>query len=148
LSDWAKSRWLAEHTPSAEEIRDLLAVVDRDLKDSAVAGISPDTQLALSYNAALQAGTAALAAAGFRAARDRKHHWTIQSLAHTIKAKPELVNRLDAFRKKRNIGDYERAGTTSKTEADQMRTLARQIKDDVEAWLRQEHPQLLKPARR
>lgn len=91
LSNWRDNGWLVEHKPSAQEIKDLFAVATRDLKDSAVSGISPDTQLGLAYNAALQISAAALAAAGYRAARDRKHHWAIQSLAHTIGAGSKLI---------------------------------------------------------
>jgi len=61
-------------------------------------------------------------------------------LAHTIVADASLVNKLDAFRKKRNLGDYERAGSTSVPEATEARDLARRLGDDVLAWL---HPELL-----
>ena len=77
------------------------------------------------------------------AARERKHYVTIQSLALTIGAAPALVSRLDAFRKKRNIGDYERAGSTSAKEALEMRDLARELRAAVHGWLEQHHPELL-----
>lgn len=51
LTDWRRNTWLTEHQPTAHEIGGLLAVADRDLKDSAVAGLSADSQLALAYNA-------------------------------------------------------------------------------------------------
>ena len=143
LSNWRDNGWLVEHKPTAQEIRDLFAVADRDLKDSAVSGLSTDTQLALAYNAALQVSGAALAAAGYRPTRERKHHWTIQSLAHTIGADSRLIARFDAFRKKRNIGDYERAGATSPKEAEEVRLLAREIVTKVRTWLETYHPELL-----
>jgi phosphoribosylamine-glycine ligase len=102
LAGWRDARWLGEHKPSRDETRALLKVIDRDLRDSAVAAISPDTQLGLAYNAALQAATIALAASGYRASRERKHHITIQSLTHTIGTDAAAVRKLDAFRKKRN----------------------------------------------
>jgi hypothetical protein len=34
LQSWLANRWLVEHETSAEEIADLLSVVDRDLIDS------------------------------------------------------------------------------------------------------------------
>ena len=34
LQSWLTNRWLVEHEPSAEEIADLLSVVDRDLPDA------------------------------------------------------------------------------------------------------------------
>jgi len=43
----------------------------------------------------LQAATAALAAAGYRAAREAHHYRVIQSLAHTIQADPGLITSLE-----------------------------------------------------
>lgn len=80
-------------------MRDLLGVLDRDLKDSAVGDISTDARLGMAYNAALKAGTIALAAAGYRASRDQPHYRVIQSLSLTIAATPAEVATLDAFRK-------------------------------------------------
>lgn len=42
LSDWLRYGWLVEHEPSAGEIRDLFAVIERDLVDCEVEGLSPD----------------------------------------------------------------------------------------------------------
>jgi hypothetical protein len=61
LSDWLASRWLVVHESSPEEIRDLLEVVDRDLADAALEGLSPDWRLGIAYNAAHQLATLALA---------------------------------------------------------------------------------------
>lgn len=48
--------------------------------------------------------TAALTAEGYRATRESRHYRTIQSLAYTIGAGPNVITQLDHFRKKRNIG--------------------------------------------
>lgn len=72
-----------------------------------------------------------------------KGHRVIQSLAHTIGMDTKLVTQIDAFRKKRNIGDYERAGLVSETEAREMVALARSLCHQVKAWLRQNYPNLL-----
>ena len=97
----------------------------------------------IAYNAALQVATAALAAAEYRAGRESHHYRVIQSIAHTIGADPGLIAQLDQFRKKRNIGGYERAGTVSNQEAQEMLALARKLRGDVERWIRAEHPELL-----
>jgi hypothetical protein len=97
----------------------------------------------IAYNAALQAANAALAAAGYRAARDQHHFRIVQSLRETIGATPELVNTLDAFRKKRNITGYERVGVVSDADAAEMRELALSIRDDVLNWLRRNYPKLV-----
>ena len=43
LKDWAEKRWLTAHQVSPEEIADLLAVVDRNLVDAAVDGLSAES---------------------------------------------------------------------------------------------------------
>lgn len=144
LRDWQENRWLIEHRVSAQEIIDLLTVADRDLTDCMVPGLSSDARLALAYNGALQAVAAALAASGYRAARNRHHYTLIQSLIHTIKADPKVIAEFDQFRKKRNISGYERAGSVSDQEANRMVALAKQLRRDIEKWLRATHPGLLK----
>ena len=84
LEDWLRNGWLTEHEVGSEDIADLPGLADRDLAESQVAGLSPDWQLNISYNAALQAATATLAAAGYRASRGSDHYRVIQSLAHTL----------------------------------------------------------------
>lgn len=105
--------------------------------------MSEDTQLGLAYNAALQAATAALAAEGYRVAREAKHLRTIESLAFTIQLESPAVRKFDAFRRKRNISDYERAGTTSPGEAAEMRAFARDLRARVQVWLETHHGELM-----
>ena len=64
LTNWRDNGWLVEHKTSPQEISDLLNVADRDLADCESPGLSPDWQLSIAYNAALQTATAALAAWG------------------------------------------------------------------------------------
>ena len=142
LANWQKNGWLVEHRTSRNEIRDLLGIVARDLEDCRTEGLSPDWRLNIAYNAALQAATAALCASGYRAAREAHHFRVIESLALTIGATANTVRQFDAFRKKRNIGGYDRAGTTSDQEAGEMIALAEAISRDVTAWLRKNHPAL------
>jgi len=143
LQDWLKSRWLIEHQTSRQEISDLMSMADRDLAQCQTPTLSPDWQLNIAYNAALQVATAALAAAGYRAAREAHHYRVIQSLAYTIKADGSLIAQLDKFRKKRNIGSYERAGAISEQEVKEIVALAKSLRDEVIAWLKKNHPELL-----
>jgi hypothetical protein len=143
LQDWLKAGWLTEHRTSAQEISDLLAVADRDLADCRISGLSADWRLNIAYNAALQTATAALAAAGYRASRDSHHYRVIQSLAHTIGAEAGLVAQLDQFRKKRNIGGYERVGSVSDHEAAEMTALADKLRQTVRGWPKANHADLL-----
>jgi hypothetical protein len=142
LRDWQKNSWLVEHKSSPEEIAALFAIIERDLASAKVAGLGDDWRLSIGYNAALQAATAALAASGFRAAREQHHYRTIQSLALTIGWPAAKVERFDRFRKKRNMIGYETAGVVSGQEAREMHELAAGPRDDVLAWLRKQHPRL------
>jgi len=142
LRDWVQYGWLTEHKSSREEIENLLGVVDRDLKECQAKGLGADWRFAIAYNAALQAATAALAAAGYRATRDSHHYRAFQSLEYTIRAKPKLIQRLDAFRKKRNLSSYEMGGTVSDGEAKEMAALATELRAEVKRWIRAEHPEL------
>lgn len=103
-------------------------------------GLHHDWRFNIAYNAALQLATAALAASGYRAERNNHHYRVIQSLELTIGAPSSLVWTLDAFRKKRNISDYERANAVSETEMREMVELAEQLRMDVLKWLREAHP--------
>jgi predicted Zn-dependent peptidase len=143
LRDWLKNGWVVEHASSADEISDLIYVADRDLKDAQTPGLSPDWRLNIAYSAALQMATAALAAGGYRASRESHHYRVIQSLAYTIEADSELINQFDQFRKKRNISGYERAGTVSEHEAQQMFELAVEIRKRVEEWIRRNYADLI-----
>ena len=143
LRDWLRNGWLVEHETSPQEIMDLLNLMERDLGDCDASGLSADWRLNIAYNAALLAATAALAASGYRAAREAHHYRVIQSLAHTIRADAALIAEFDQFRKKRNIGEYERAGTVSEQEAGEMVALAGRVRNEVEKWLRKTHPKLL-----
>lgn len=73
LISWQRNSWLVEHKSSPEEIAGLLAIVERDLANAKVSGLSEDWRFNIACNAALQAASAALAAAGFRAAREQHH---------------------------------------------------------------------------
>jgi uncharacterized protein (UPF0332 family) len=127
---------------SAGEIANLLHICDRDLGKVQITELGPDWRLSIAHNAALQAATAALAAAGYRARKEGQHYRLIQSLAFTVNTNPAIIKQLDKFRQKRNISDYERAGLVTEQEAEEMIALAKQLRNDVEQWLHVHHPRL------
>jgi len=143
LKNWLNNGWLTKHLTSSQEIAALLGLADRDLSECKISGLSPDWQLNIAYNAALQTATAALAASGYRAARDAHHYRIIQSLTHTIHADTEFITLFDQFRKKRNISGYDHAGTISDQEAKEMVALADRLRREVENWLHENHPDLM-----
>jgi len=143
LQSWLLNDWLRPHKTSLNEVSDLFSLIERDLADCQAEGLSADWRLNIAYNAALQAATIALAASGYRAGRESHHYRIIQSLAYTIDAPASLIAHFDQFRKKRNIGGYERAGIASDQEAKEMFLLAKKIRDEVALWLRRAHPELM-----
>ena len=143
LQNWEKNGWLETHRTSRHEISDIFSAISRDLKTSAQRDLDTDWRFAIAYNAALQSANAALAASGYRARREAHHFRVIQSLAFTIDAEPELIELLDRFRKKRNLGTYERAGAISEKEAIEMRKLALQLRDRISSWIMTHHPDLV-----
>jgi len=144
LNDWLGSGFITEHRTSRQEIRELLALVDRDLHESETGTHSPEWKLAIAYNAILQAAKAALAATGYRVPKRGNHHYyTIQSLRFTLKADPSTILKIDAVQKKRNVGEYERAGTVSDREAQDALDLAKTTCEQVREWLQARHRRLM-----
>jgi hypothetical protein len=143
LENWLANGWLVGHQTSKQEIRDLLGVVDRDLKDASTKGLSADWRMAITYNAALQCAVAALAVAGYRTGRQAHHYYAIESLALTIGLADEDVRTIDMFRKKRNIADYERSGVVSDAEVSEFLELTRDLRQKLVAWITDKQPELL-----
>lgn len=143
LADWSSEKLIIPNKPSPDEIADLLHICDRDLEKVKIIELGPDWRLSIAHNAALQAATAALAASGYKARSQGQHYLVLQSLAFTLKLSPSVLKRLDKFRQKRNVSDYERAGAVSEQEATEMVTLAVKLRKDVEKWLRMHYPELI-----
>ena len=144
LEQWQRNGWLTPHTPSREEIADLLAAVDRDLASARTPGLHADWRLNIAYNAALQCAVTALAACGYRATREAHHFRVIESLALTLGSQFQTSSdRLNEFRKKRNISTYARPGVTSEKEVAEMMNLARNLRTQLKTWLKANNPALL-----
>lgn len=142
LVEWLKNGWLIEHRTSRQEIEHLFRLVDRDITDCRNSTLSADWRFNIAYNAALQCAKAALAAAGFRAAKDAHHYRVIQSLKFTLRAEDKIVKKLDAFRKKRNVSEYNHAGAVTTVELDEISVLAGNLRKSAETWIAAEFPSL------
>ena len=143
LHDWQLAGWLTAHQSSQREIADLLGVAERDLADCQIAALSADWRLNIAYNAALQVALAALAAEGYRVAREAHHFRAIQSMEYSLNCDRQMIVKVEAFRKKRNISSYDIAGSVSDKEAREMYELAATLRAKVEAWIRKNHPKLV-----
>jgi hypothetical protein len=143
LENWAQNAWLKKQASSPEEIKQLLKIVERDLRDCQSQGISADTQFTIAFNAALQAATAALRASGYRTSGQGHHVRVIDSLALTVGVTATTIQKLQAFGRKRNTCNYDIAGSVSDTDLAQMKQLASELRDKITQWLKGNHPELL-----
>jgi len=143
LRDWLSDGRLRRHQTSPTEIADLFRVVDRDLADAGVPGLSSDRRFATAYNAALQLATIVVRAAGYRPS-GVGHHWmTFQLLLDILgPGEQDRVDYLDSCRQKRNVAAYDRAGLVSESEVSELLHEVRGFRSAVVAWLRRGHPEL------
>ncbi len=143
MESYSRNRWIRRHETSPGEIAGLLAIADRDIAQSQTPGLGPEWRFDIAYNAVLQLGAAALAAAGYRAERQNKHQRTLECLGYTLDIEQERVLFLDICRRKRHTAVYEQVGAISDAEADEMIAAAKQLRREVADWIREGRPELL-----
>jgi hypothetical protein len=143
LSKWAEYGWLRQHQTTRQEIGDLIGIVDRDLSDARVGGISTDWQFGIAYNAALKLCSILLYAEGYRAGQGLQHYRTIQALPLILGSAREAdAAYLDACRVKRNSVEYDRIGATSDSEALELISFVIELRTEVVMWLKANYPEL------
>src|SRR5438128_737402 len=109
-------------TTSRQEIESLRKVVNRDLQDAALNGLSADRSFVTSYNAALQLSTMVIRSSGYRISIGIGHHQKTFEAVKTALGTTEAVAFADYFetcRRKRNRADYDVADMVTQTEADE-----------------------------
>ncbi len=145
LEKWAEYGWLKPEPTSPDEIRSLSTIVDRDVKDANVAGLSEDQRFEAAFIAARTSANIALRASGYRTAVQAGHHMkTIESLELTMKADAKLIQRMRTLSKKRNATSYDSAGNVSSQELELAIKTAIELRRELVAWLQKIHPDLLK----
>jgi hypothetical protein len=146
LQNWLQIGHLINHQATVAEVRNLLGVVDRELADAGVAGLSDDGRFTHAYDAALLLCKLALHASGFEVQKRAPGHHSlwINSLEFTLGAthKTTLIH-LSKSSKLRHTSLYDHAGVVQKQDADDLLEAARQLRADVLNWLRSQHPTLL-----
>ena len=143
LKQWADNGWLRAHKSSAQEIADLLAIIDRDLKDAGE-DISADWRFGIAYNAALKLCTILLHASGYRPEKNLAHYRTLAALPLILgKARQDDASYLDACRTKRNTVEYDMAGAATNEEAAELIAFVQELREEVLEWLRTNHAELL-----
>lgn len=141
-NDLLKEGRIDTHQTSWQELEDLRGVVERDLADAQITGLSDDRRFATAYNAALQSTKMVIACCGYRLrGTTGAHHTTFECLKLAMGTSIyKTANFLDRCRRKRNIADYDAAGHVSTTEADEMIKAAKSFAEKVEKWISQNYP--------
>jgi len=141
--------WYKAEPSSPKEIADLLSIVDRSQADSRVEGISDDLRFQAAYNGILTLANIALRASGFRVSLGQGHHQrVIESLEYTLTtqdatAREKWVRKIKLHSQKRNTTSYDLAGGVSPTELAQVMKDLTALREQVKAWLKEIHPDLL-----
>ena len=146
---WAKllaDNKIKAHKPSLAEINSLHDVIERDLKDAALTGLSTDRSFATAYNAALQTAQMIILCSGYRLASVPGHHKTAFEAVPLAmgKSAQSLAAYFETCRRKRNLVDYDKARVASDTEANELLTKATGFLALTEKWIKANHPQLSK----
>jgi hypothetical protein len=146
LQNWLQIGHLTNHQATVAEVQSLLGVVDRELGDAGVAGLSDDGRFTHAYEGALILCKLALHVSGFELhKRAPGHHalW-INSLEFTLgNTHKEILTYLSKSSKLRHTGLYDHAGVVQKQDADDLLETARRLRTDVLKWLSSQHPNLL-----
>jgi hypothetical protein len=145
LKDWAEHGWLKPHKTSKEEIGNLLAIVERELKDAAISGLSADARFVMTYNAALKLCTILLSASGYRTGGNRAHY-------HTLEALPLILGQdlrsdadyLSSCLSKRNHAEYDYVDVVGESDVEELIQATKELKEKVLVWLKKEHFELTK----
>ena len=142
LSEWEANGWLKAHKTSREEVQNILNIIERDIKDSEISQLSNDWKFAIAYNAALQCATIALYSKGYKPVRGQNEHYrVIQRLPLTLGDRfSDTRDYLNACRAKRNISDYDMAGTISNAEVKELSEATRELLAEVKGWLKDNYP--------
>ncbi len=144
LADWLKNGWLRSHSPTKEEIENLLQIVERDLKDAASRDLSDDWKFGIAYNAALKLCTVLLHGSGFRPEKNLAHYRTLQALPLILGKKHNRnADYLDACRKKRNETEYDLAGNISAEEVKELLEFCNELKSETIVWLKKHRQKLM-----
>lgn len=142
LQNWANNGWLRAYKTSKQEIRQLLEIVERDLKDAQQKGLSSDWRFGIAYNAALKLCTILVYSEGYRPEKTLAHYRTLQALPLILGPKKEDdAEYLDSCRAKRNIVEYDYIGGATNADADELIAFVIELKKEVSDWLKTCHPE-------
>src|SRR5688572_15256515 len=115
LEQWSQNAWLRRSETTIAEIQSLFAVVDRDLADAHVDGLSPDGGFQHAYDAGLQLCVIAIRASGYDLIKGQgKHKRAIEAMPLVMGESMDSTSRhLERCSRLRGLTVYERTGVVS-----------------------------------
>ncbi|MEX2561373.1 MAG: hypothetical protein WD403_15730 [Pirellulales bacterium] len=147
LEQWLRSGWLQPFESTVAEIQKGFQVVDREISDAQVHGLSADGRFKHAYDAALQLTTIALKVSGYVVKKGQGHHkHRIDSLRYTLGAPWSTVaDHIERCSRLKGQVVYEEIGVVSEEEASDLLDAVKQLRSDVIDWLKMHHSVLLPP---
>lgn len=144
MMSWATllGKHVIREPPSKAELDDLRSIVNRSLKDVAVAGLSEDARFVLAYDAARTLSLIVVRAEGYRPKSIGGHYNTFLALEAVDPSFASQSVYFDGCRMKRNACECSSAGGVSETDADGVLKEVQQFVADVDAWIKTRHPSL------
>jgi hypothetical protein len=140
-----RGRGLVRQPTSHEEIEGILGTVVRSLADAQVDGLSTDGRFSHAYGAVLGAATVILRTEGLRVVGPEHHKATFAAVPEILgDGYRDVIRYFDRCRIKRNNVTYDTAGTVSDAEVRELVRQAESFCADVLAWVRANHPELLR----
>lgn len=131
-------------TPSKQTIRRLLQGAARHIADAKVNAVSSETRFGAAYTAIRMLADLGLHAHGYRTLTSKPgHHQTaIQTLPLSMGLEPQVIVRLDALRKQRNLTEYT-GETIPESAVEECLSRAEALYGTAAAWLTANRPELL-----
>lgn len=129
--------------PDRGELDDLRGIVERNLHNASLAGLTEDGRFVLAYTAVRALALMVVRAEGYRVTSRGGAHFNTFEALRAVSASI-LASRADYFddcRRKRNEASYEVVHVTQ-TEADELLLEAQAFREDLEHWLAEAKPRL------
>lgn len=140
---------IQRHRASADEVAHLLGLAERGAADAGVDAISTDLRFCAAYDAALALATIPLACAGYRTRGAGHHATTLAALPMAIGPEvQDAADFLEVCRTRRNVAQYQRVGSTSESEVQELLCAVTGLRREVLAWLDEHYPHLVGGPRR
>lgn len=136
LEDWFRAAKIVKHKTSKEELEAIFGVIERDLKDASLKGLSSDQKYIQSYQAAFGAALALLYHKGYKPVKSGHHTVTWQCIREILDPQYHaMILLFENAAKKRNKMSYDMSGIASQKEADEIFKEAREFVDLVKGLI-------------